>query len=280
MGRDEDLAYAAGVMDGDGYFSITRDQPNLLYAYYNIKIGAVQLWPCPALRFLAHTLGGSLSAPMLKWTKRPVGRWEVWGRKAEDVTKELIRFLLVKKTQARLLLEFQKHKRQRDSRLYTDWRSRMERLRSLVLQANRGGLDHHSLPWKGGPMRDHTPSHLGGKFLVHAYLAGIMDSDGTFKIEKRRVKGMINPHYRIKIGAGQVAPSPAIHLLAKTFGGTVRVRDYGPKGHRPLARWSLFDKSAVPALEALLPYLGHQGPAGSSPAPAARTEVQGEARHH
>ncbi|MFQ5947179.1 MAG: hypothetical protein ACE5NC_13175 [Anaerolineae bacterium] len=95
---------------------------------------------------------------------------------------------------------------------------------------------------------------------VLAYLAGVMDSDGYFKIEKRRVKGMINPHYRIKIGAGQVAPSPAIDLLAKTFGGKVRVRDYGGQGHRPLARWSLFDKSAVPVLEALLPYLVIKAP--------------------
>ena len=71
---------------------------------------------------------------------------------------------------------------------------------------------------------------------------------------------MINPHYRIKIGAGQVAPSPAIELLAETFGGTIRVRGDGRKGHRPLARWSLFDKSAVPALEALLPYLVIKAP--------------------
>jgi hypothetical protein len=87
-----------------------------------------------------------------------------------------------------------------------------------------------------------------------------MDSDGTFKIEKRRVDAMINPFYRIKIGAGQVAPSPAINLLAKAFGGTVRIRDDGRKGHRPMARWSLFDKSAVPALGALLPYLVIKAP--------------------
>ncbi|MFQ5907805.1 MAG: hypothetical protein ACE5JE_03125 [Thermoplasmata archaeon] len=98
------------------------------------------------------------------------------------------------------------------------------------------------------------------KHATIPYLAGVMDSDGTFKIERRRVKAMINPHYRIKIGAGQVAPSPAINLLAETFGGTIRIRGDGRNGHRPMAHWSLFDKSAVPALEALLPYLVIKAP--------------------
>ncbi|MFQ5947051.1 MAG: hypothetical protein ACE5NC_12530 [Anaerolineae bacterium] len=87
-----------------------------------------------------------------------------------------------------------------------------------------------------------------------------MDSDGYFKIEKRRIKGMINPHFRIKAGAGQVAPSPAIALLSETFGGNIRVRHSGGQGHRKLAYWSLFDKSAVPALEALLSHLVIKAP--------------------
>ncbi|MFQ5987160.1 MAG: hypothetical protein ACE5KQ_07360 [Thermoplasmata archaeon] len=66
---------------------------------------------------------------------------------------------------------------------------------------------------------------------------------------------MINPFYRIKIGAAQVAPSPAIELLSEVFGGRVRVRNYDGPRYRPMARWSLYDRSAVPALEALLPYL-------------------------
>ncbi|MFQ5919602.1 MAG: hypothetical protein ACE5I4_06105 [Thermoplasmata archaeon] len=57
-----------------------------------------------------------------------------------------------------------------------------------------------------------------------------------------------------------MAPSPAVDLFATTFGGGIRVRDSGGAGHRPLAYWSLFDKSAVPALEALLPHLVIKAP--------------------
>ena len=88
-----------------------------------------------------------------------------------------------------------------------------------------------------------------------SYLAGIIDSDGNLRIEKRRVKRMIGPHYRINIRCGQVLPSPAVELLAGTFGGRVGLRKSHRPNHRDLATWSLHDKSAEPAIRALLPYL-------------------------
>lgn len=88
----------------------------------------------------------------------------------------------------------------------------------------------------------------------------MMDSDGNFKMERKRVRGMLNPHYRIAIRASQVYPSPAIELFAGTFGGNVNVRNSGGAGHRPLAHWALYDRSAEPAIAALLPYLVIKAP--------------------
>lgn len=88
-----------------------------------------------------------------------------------------------------------------------------------------------------------------------------MDSDGNLKIERKTgLKGMLNPHYRIAIRASQVAPSPAVELLAQTFGGSVRVRKSGGAGERPLAHWTLYDRSAEPVIAALLPYLVTKAP--------------------
>lgn len=97
------------------------------------------------------------------------------------------------------------------------------------------------------------PEWSPGKTL--AYLAGIMDSDGNFRIEKKNVKGMLVPNYRINIRASQVIPSPAIELLAKTFGGRARTKKSNRPTQRNLAHWSLHDKSAADAISALLPYL-------------------------
>ena len=100
------------------------------------------------------------------------------------------------------------------------------------------------------------PPELGwAQSQVHAYLAGIMDSDGSFRIERRRVRDMLHPHYRLNLRCAQVAPSRAIDLLAETFGGNVGFRVDGRPNTRRLATWSLHDKSAVPALKSLLPHL-------------------------
>jgi len=101
-----------------------------------------------------------------------------------------------------------------------------------------------------------APEMLGwSRTEAFAYLAGVMDSDGSFRIERRHVQEMLGPQYRIAIRCAQVKPSPAVELLAKTFGGrTAKIRSRWPN-HRELVSWSLFDRSAVPAIKALLPFL-------------------------
>lgn len=98
------------------------------------------------------------------------------------------------------------------------------------------------------------------RHVLLSYLAGIMDSDGYFKIERRKVRGMLNPYYRIAMGVSQVAPSPAIELLARTFGGNVKLREAKRDTQRPLYTWRIYDRMAVPALEALLPFLVNKAP--------------------
>jgi len=66
---------------------------------------------------------------------------------------------------------------------------------------------------------------------------------------------MIGPHYRIGIRCSQVVPSAAVELLARTFGGRIGAKRSTQPNHRDLVSWSLSDKSAARAVEALLPYL-------------------------
>jgi len=82
-----------------------------------------------------------------------------------------------------------------------------------------------------------------------------MDSDGNFRISRRHVETMRWPHYRINVRCAQVEPSPAVALLATTFGGQVRKKKDERPGHRDLAAWGVHDRAAIPAIEALLPYL-------------------------
>ncbi len=257
MRTNETLAYAAGVLDSDGYLTVVRDASyDAKFPYYRIKIGIKQLWPGQALRLISQTLGGKVAGPDIISGHRPIARWEIYQDQAREAIARLRPYLLVKRKQARLLHDAHELI-SKDYRRHPGSKTALEAASLTVKRLNQGlGTQSESaVPYDQSGERVDVGAHARV-----SYLSGVLDSDGYFKIEKRRVKGMINPFYRIKIGAGQVAPSPAIELLAETFGGTIRVRGDGHRGHRPLARWSLFDKSAVPALEALLPYLVIKAP--------------------
>ncbi len=100
------------------------------------------------------------------------------------------------------------------------------------------------------------PRELGwSRDELLAYLAGVIDSDGNLRIQRRHVKGMIGPHYRINIRCGQVVPSAAVQLLATRFGGSMISKKSTFPNHRELVTWSVYDESASRAVEALLPHL-------------------------
>jgi hypothetical protein len=198
MAQNDAMAYAAGVLDGDGYFSVIKDRnPRYVHPYYQAKIGVKQLWPGQALRVLARLLGGKVVRERRPPGFKPIARWERYDQGAKRAIRRFLPYLRVKREQALLLLELQEMKSNRRGDPEMRFSS-MERIRQRVLSLNRG----RTKP-KADPLREQREDWVGQEkgAKILAYLAGVMDSDGTFKIEKRRVKRMINPHYRIKIGA-------------------------------------------------------------------------------
>src|SRR2546422_11276988 len=97
----------------------------------------------------------------------------------------------------------------------------MEEVRQ-ALRRSHDGIDRAgklgpSLPSFEG-YQQLTPAQLGwARKQLLSYLAGIIESDGNLRIEKRRVKGVIVPHHRINILNGQVLPSRSEGLLVPTL---------------------------------------------------------------
>jgi len=203
-----------------------------------------------------------------------MARCEIHTRKAEAALPRLLPYLLVKRPQALLLRELCRLKAQPKPRSIS---SGPRALQGAGITSPRRrfspnqvaamdllyfqliALHEGSSPGSGDlacsiePGSVDRPEWTRGETL--AYLAGIIDSDGSFRIEKRNARRMLAPHYRISIRATQVSPSAAIGLLARTFGGHVTTKKSNRPQHRNLAYWSVHDKSAADALNALLPHL-------------------------
>src|SRR5438132_10321524 len=107
MPRGETLAYLAGIVDGDGYFKVSRTYgtSRTVHPYYATTVGVSQLWPGEGVRIFAAAFGGFIEDPR----KISIGRWmarcEVRGSKAESAARRLLPFLQLKRNQAILLLE-------------------------------------------------------------------------------------------------------------------------------------------------------------------------------
>ena len=261
MKTAQELAYLGGLVDGDGYLKITKSPPRgrKAHPYYGITVGVQQMMPGEAVRLFAATFSGKVMPPTSLPGHKAISRCEVHARKAEAALRRLLPYLLVKKDQALVLLAVMEIRRTKDLDM-NGYFERLENLRNLVTSLHEGSGRRPGLP---SPIRDGFdgysrlgPAELGWTHdQIHAYLAGIMDSDGSFRVEKRNVAGMLHPQYRINVRCAQVAPSRAVELLARTFGGGISIRHDSRSMARDLVVWSLHDRSAVPAITSLLPHL-------------------------
>lgn len=92
-----------------------------------------------------------------------------------------------------------------------------------------------------------------------AYLAGIIDADGTIGIKRssysaRVVGDSTQPTYSERVCVRQVEPH-AVDLLHSLFGGRRGTTKPSAKRGRPLHEWQVTDMKAAACLRAVLPYL-------------------------
>lgn len=152
---DLDLAYAAGVIDSDGYFSIGRKRGperagGRLPNYYDLKVGCNQIGDLIP-RWLAETFGvGGV------YRCEPNGRsggWFSWlaqSQKAGTVAEALVPWLRLKREQAEVAVEFCAVLRASRGPITVEVENEraefFNRMRALNAARGRGSIPHSGLP--------------------------------------------------------------------------------------------------------------------------------------
>ena len=98
------LAWAAGILDGEGSFHVDRDRRWVHHNYPTIQVGQSSANGIPEmLRRLKSTFGGNIYGPHTIGRNLPVYRWSAWGQKRfTSVLKQVRPYLTkVKLQQAR-----------------------------------------------------------------------------------------------------------------------------------------------------------------------------------
>ena len=96
-----------------------------------------------------------------------------------------------------------------------------------------------------------------GKHIENAYLAGIIDGEGSIFITRINNKKSGNVWYRLQIGCAMTEPD-AIEMLRKTFTPNTKqfiYRGGRKKGYKPVYQWLTTGSTTVRILKELLPYL-------------------------
>ena len=115
--RSTDLAWAAGITDGEGclYISNTTSQGHPAYTLY------LQIKMCHkgAIEQFAKISSGRAYQKEMTPSGRKIWKCTLAGRKAADFLREMLPFLTVKKAEAKVAIKFQPDDSRKGRRRYT-----------------------------------------------------------------------------------------------------------------------------------------------------------------
>lgn len=116
---DTDIAYCAGLIDGEGCIRVKKTKPYKCQGRATPGYHAViqlRMVDEPAIRFLAEILGGWYYKEKPHVTSgRPLYCWSVSDQKCEDIVRAVLPYLKVKKAQAETVLRLRELKRNASS---------------------------------------------------------------------------------------------------------------------------------------------------------------------
>lgn len=129
---EQDLAYLAGYLDGEGCFTLGQAHKPVL---------AVENTHKPTIEWLHRTFGGSMSRKLStrKAHHRHTYRWAVVNREASDVCRAVAPYLREKTQQALMLIVVQQTKNYQGARkgLPPDVLAERERFSTMLREAKR-----------------------------------------------------------------------------------------------------------------------------------------------
>lgn len=182
--EDIDMAYLAGVMDGDGSFSIGRLSKSSLNPLYFALIQCSK-WRLEFLHALKEKFGGSLfQRPMHICKDGSNGHaltiWKLRSNKnCRGALEKLIPFLKIKQERAEFLLKFiDSFEFVRGKALTLEKIVDRERSYLKMLSFNSSRNSSENISKKLAKVTSLDP-------IFWSYLAGIMDTDGSFSIKKQ-----------------------------------------------------------------------------------------------
>ena len=132
--KQTDLAYLAGIIDGEGCISIfARNRPGHKYPdmCLRVAVNSTDEWLCQYIRF---SFGGFMSQPKYRANCKPIWEWRLERGKARDFLELILPYLHLKRPQAELAIKFQNSKGRSTNGLTEEERA-LEETQKILMQS-------------------------------------------------------------------------------------------------------------------------------------------------
>ena len=257
MNYNIELAYAAGYIDGDGclYIGRTEGKKSIVYEY-SVQVSSVNP---DIINWFKQRFGGAIRAKeRIKNHKQP-HVWTIKNRECIDLVKDIQPFLIAKHRESHYFMELALHIVDNNFQPLT--KDAIEH-REIVIANKRklAALDTIERnmvteEWKNNiiPLPDPI------KATDFAYLAGLIDAEGCFRIKHYTRKNRPNKVYNTCLEIGNTNKNFFSWLL-EHFGGSVYFVESRECNKKHSATWIIQAKALSKILPEVIPYLKHKRP--------------------
>ena len=245
------IPYIAGYIDGDGCFYVgkTIQKPKMIVAFeYSIQIVSVKR---DILNVFRNYFGGCIRKKPFKKLHRDAFCWTIKGQESISLTKQILPFMVDKAYQGEIFVQFAKlifrnnFKTVKNSLL-----NERNRLINLIREDKHMNnlITQEDIEGPKEKANTITPSSVD-----YPYLAGLIDSEGCFRIKKWKPKKRPNPVYNINLEIGNTK-LPLMPWLIERFGGSV-VFIPAKANKKAAAIWTLSAAALYEILPKIRPFL-------------------------
>lgn len=249
---DENIrAYAAGYIDGDGciYLGKFIQKQEMITVYeYSVQVVSVKR---KILDHFKNTFGGSIRKKPSKERHKDAFCWTIKGRDSAYFMQNIHCFLVDKHEQACMLLLFS---------CLIKWNEFKPLPQNLIHEResliNKIREEKHM---KNFVTKESIEELKNQKFTItpididYPYLAGLIDSEGCFRIKKWKPKNKPNHVYNITVEIGNTK-LPILPWLIQRFGGSI-VYIAEKANKKASATWTLSAAALYKILPKIRPFL-------------------------
>ena len=242
MTKDTDLAYTAGYIDGDGCFSIRKIKSKKSFKYSNsVCISSTNL---PIMTWFEKTFEGHIKIQAnVPNNQKKQYHFYFTGQEKIQVCTSLIPFLVEKKEECKLLLQFQYDSSKEIKDALLERMYKLKNYENLVTRCFKKDIEVFS-------------NTISPEEKDFAYLAGFIDAECSLGIQKYLPKNKPNFVYKIILQCNNTK-LPVFKWLVERFGGRVHFidRSHFVPACRNQMTWRLSSKALFPILKEVIFFL-------------------------